>query len=163
MFYSNYVISFATLSLMTEAERDRNKGKYPGREAGLKKRHSPPANGGECPGFGKTNGRSEELNGLADGNDPAAHVVERFSRDGEFLGILLKRRQHDLVGLPGIDREKEVRFVAEFYEHGIVVARRVRPAEQKPGPGREDVLMLFVDFDREMTGHDRRSERRGAF
>ena len=77
-------------------------------------------------------GGSEEQDRLADGNDPAADVVEIRLRDDAFSGAFLKRRQHDFICFAGVDREKEILFVPEFHEHSVAVARCIRPAKQKP-------------------------------
>lgn len=104
------------------------------------------------------------MDSLADGDDPAADIVEFRLRDDTLSTPFLERRQHDFPGFACVDREKEFFFVAEFHEYGIAVAGRVRPAQEKPGPdGEEAALLGFVDLNSKMPRRDLRSESGGAF
>ena len=97
---------------------------------------------------------SEELDGLADGNDPAADVVEIGSRDDALSAASVKRRQHDFTGLPRVDGKEEFVFFAKLHKHGVAIAGSFRPTEQKTGPGREKTALVPADLDGEVTGPD---------
>ena len=106
---------------------------------------------------------SEDLNGLADRDDPAADVMEIRSRDTAFLGGFLERFQYDFLVFAGINGKEKLFFVPQLHEHRVAVTGRIQPPKQKACPLGEETAVLFVDLDGEGPGLDRRSEGDDAF